>query len=244
MPQINRAFIIKIERALEDSVFSKDDFELELPDSGWTLAKVVFKHRRDYWIAISEETKSENVQIKKQFQFETRDEKRSYKAFIIKATPGEYKALDVEEVGGLDEITRRIPDWCKSIRQELYVQAPSADPLADLKAKFEKDIEADVGDPESYFTAEELQSVNEKLEATMDRLTELSEEFSLSQKQLSEIRKEFAEFQRSAAVYPKGVWARITANGMVKTVRQFLNTPEGRDFLLDQVKRLFGGDGT
>ena len=97
-----------------------------------------------------------------------------------------------------------------------------------------------VKDPDSYFSEEELVVVVRRLDQVYADIANLREEHALTKQQLAELQKEIEEFKSSARAYPKGIWAKVTGNKLVKATGKMFNTPEGRTFLFQQAKRLLG----
>lgn len=247
MPQLKPSFVAKIEQALEDSVFTKNDFQIQFPTSGQLLVEIQFIHKPEYLLSVSEEKKQDRVTTKQALLGETWNEVNPYTRYVLKTTPGEYKSNATIELDDLGDLITSIQRWCESIRDDLYALAPRRDPLEveKLKKRFQADIEAGIDDPEGYFTETEISKIRKKLDNIMDQLNKLNKEYHLTNEKLQHIQKEFKrefdEFKRSALLYQKGIWAKITANRIVKMVDQNINTSEGRDFLFDQIRWLLKG---
>lgn len=243
MSQLKPSFVAGVKKALENSVFTEGDFEIQLPKTGKVLVKLVFLHKPDYFLECSETIKQEEYTVTQKWMMESRNEKRRYSTVEAQLVPGEFKARETIELSELGQLADLIPKWCSYLRDDLYALAPKQDLLGQLREKFKNDIEQGIADPESYFTEEEVSRIGEKFDAMVEELNHLKEEFSLTKQQLDQIKKEVEEFKNSAQAYPKGVWAKVTSNRLVQFVGKFMNTSEGRKFLFEQAKRILGGDG-
>ena len=241
MSQLKPSFINEIYGALEKSKFTRDDFQLELPKSGRVLARIVFTHKPEYSLVLSEEQKQEQIKTKLNFDFSTRTESRNYTQFIVRAAPGAFKADSQTEIDDPGGILSTIPQWCESIRADLYALAPVKDPLEELRKKMQRDLDDLVTEPAEFFSDEEMALVDARFNKLFAEITELKDRFSLTKQQLEAIQKEFEEFKSSARVYPKGIWARVTSNKLVKATGSIINSPEGRKFLFQQLRRALGG---
>lgn len=222
---------------MKNSAFTKSDFEVELPKFGRTLIKITFLYKPEYSLILTEEEREESYTVKS-FDLSSRSEKRKYKIYKARLAPGKFKALSEPELDDIGELLEIVPKWCDYIRDDLYALAPTKDPLEELRRKLKDDITEMVEHPEKYFTDEELSVVAEKFDRLFDEISKLKDEHSLTKQQLDSIQREFEEFKSSAKVYPKGIWAKVTSNKLVSVTGKVINTPEGRTFLFQQIKRL------
>lgn len=243
MSQLKPSFVKDIFASLESARFTGDDFTIDLPKSGRVLAKITFKHKADYGLVLTEEDKEDQVTIKTNYDLQSRTERRRYTSYFVKMIPGEFKTEAVTEVDSPGDLLRMIPQWCDHIRTDLYALAPRPDPIEELRKKLEADVDRMVDEPGAYFSEKEIQAVDTRFDELFAKISEMREQFLLTKQQLELLQREFAEFKQSARVYPKGLWAKITSNKLVKATGRFINTPEGRQFLFQQLRRAIGGDG-
>lgn len=244
MSQLKPSFVNDIQAAIEKSRFTVDDFSFEFPKSGKTLVRITFLYKPEYTLTLTEETKREQVTIEEKFGYASPSTSRSHTVqetvFIIKAIPGRFKTEVTYEIDGLGGLLEELPNWCENIRSDLYALAPKVDPLATLREELQKNLDSLVDKPDDYFNVEELKVVDSRFDQLLAEVTKLREQYSLTKQQLDSMQKEFEEFKSSARAYPKGLWAKVTGNKLVKTTGQIINTPEGRAFLFQQIRRALG----
>lgn len=220
MAQLKPSFIREIRESLDTSKFTINDFELDYPDTGRTLLRITFIHKPSYSFLLTEEYRSEPV-------------------YIVKMTPGEFKLQETLLIS-LPTVVDEIPKWCEHIRRDLYALAPKVDPLEQLRQQLHRNLDEIVSSPEEYFNQSELDLVDERFNRLYADIANLKEENTLTKQQLTILKKEIEEFKQSARSYPKGAWARITSNRLVKTAGDIVNSTEGRTFLFQQIRRALG----
>lgn len=221
MSQLKPSFTREIRDALENSKFTLSDFEIEYPETGRNLLRITFIHKPGYSFLLTEEYR--------QLEY----------AYIAKMIPGEFKLQESSQIslgGAVDEI----PKWCENIRRDLYALAPKIDPLEQLRQQLHRNLDELVSNPEEYFSQNELDLVDERFNRLYADIADLKEDYALTKQQLAALKKEIEEFKQSARAYPKGIWARITSNKLVKTAGSIVNSTEGRKFLFQQIQRALG----
>lgn len=218
MSQLKPSYIQDIQNSLAGSVFSPQDFEIELPKSGDVQFKLIFKHDENFSYTVKE----------------------SYGETPLLAVvrPSNFKVEAEWKLKSFTEALSSIPRWCQNIREDLYTLAPNRDPLEGLRKEFESQLDSLIEKPDENFTTEELSSVNQKFDELFKKFELLKDEYEISKKQLSEIRQEFEEFKNSAEAYPKGVWSKVTNNKLVDIIASVIKSKEGREFLLGELKKL------
>ena len=117
---------------------------------------------------------------------------------------------------------------------------PTPDPLEQLKQQLQAKLDELVNEPNDFFNEEELSVVDKRFDRLYEDISQLREQHSLTKQQLEALQKEIEEFKKSARAYPKGIWAKLTGNKLVKATGQILNTPECRTFIFQQIRRVLG----
>lgn len=240
MSQLKPSFVRQIQDALGDSKFTENDFSIELPASGKVLLKITFLYRPEYHFTVHEEQRRESVTIKEQFLMSSRVEQTQQLIYVVRSVPGQYKIDTAKDIGNLGGVLEEIKEWCENVRADLYAIAPKHDPLKQWRDQLESNLDEMVKDPDNYFSEEELVIVDRRLDKVYADIANLREEHALTQKQLAELQAEINEFKNSARAYPKGIWAKVTGNKLVKATGKMFNTPEGRAFIFQQAKRMLG----
>lgn len=240
MSQLKPSFVQQIRDSLGSSKFTENDFSVELPTSGKALLKITFLYKPEYHLTVLEETRRESVTIKEQYLMSSRVEESQQLVFVVRSVPGLYKVEATRDIGNLGGVLEEIKEWCENVRADLYAIAPRHDPLKQLRDQLESKLEKMVQDPDNYFSEEELVNVDRGLDQIYADISKLREEHAVTQKQLAELKAEIDEFKNSARAYPKGIWAKVTSNRLVKATGKMFNTPEGRTFLFQQATRMLG----
>lgn len=240
MSQLKPSFVTEIRTAIEKSRFTAEDFRFEYPKSGKTLVKITFAYKPEYMLILTEETKREKITVEEKLAYTSRSHTVEETVFTILAIPGRFKLEVKYEVGDLGQLLNELPTWCENIRSDLYALAPKSDPLAELREKIQNNLDALVDRPDEYFNNDELAVVDSRFDQLFTEITNLREQYSLTKQQLDSMQKEFEEFKKSARAFPKGLWAKITGNKLIKTTGQIINSPEGRAFLFQQIRRALG----
>lgn len=245
MSQLKPSFTQQILSELGKSRFTSEDFEIELPASGRVLLRITFTHKPAYILTLAEDTKEESITIEAKYGHSygggtSRTERVRNTVFTLKAVPGQFKLQDSEELAKLGDVLDEIPRWCENIRLDLYALAPNIDPLEQLRQNLRSNLDAIVQDSNGYFTDDELKVVDSRFDKLYEDIANLREEYSITKQQLADLQKQIAEFKDSARAYPRGIWARITTNKLVKATGQVINSTEGRTFLFKQISRAIG----
>lgn len=240
MPQLKPSFVNDIRLVFGNSRFTPDDFEIELPETGRILARITFVHKPEYFLALSEEEKQEQVVIEQKYLMSSRTERIRQVVYSVRTVPGQFKTQSDTEINELGDVLKLIPQWCESIRADLYALTPVRDPLEQLRQQLQANLDELVSQPNEFFNEEELSVVDRRFDQLYEEIAELRDQYSLTKKNLEALKKEIEEFKGSARAYPKGLWARITGNKLVKATGQLVNTPEGRTFLFQQIRRALG----
>lgn len=236
MSQLKVSTMKSIYDALDNQIFSADDFVVEFPKTGSVLAKVKFAHNNDYYFHIAEVQKARGVAAT--IASFTDDER-------IPATiecPGDYKRVEENRVGSFDSCISRIQRWCENIKADLKTKIPVYKDLDDLKRQFEQHISEHIKNPEDQLSEEEVRKINDKFDALYAEFVKLSEEHKITQSLLSEIKKDFEIIKGNATQYSKGMWANLAKNRIVQVIKKVAGSPEGRKLMYDGAKRLLGLD--
>ncbi len=241
MSQLKKSFILEIEDALNESIFTKDDFELTFPKSGKILAKIEFVYNPDYRLILSEEEHKESITTKSQLTLQNQVSTTTHKEYALTEAPGSYKSESREELYDIGETTRRIPMWCINIKEDLKALASKTDPLDELRKKFQSDVENIIQNPEENFSEEEIAKISQRFDDMLSDFSSLKDELELSKRQIETLKAQFDEFKQNTSLYPKGIWAKITANKLAQAIGKLVNTPEIRKLLFDQAKKYFSG---
>lgn len=240
MSQLKPSFINEIRAALGNSRFTPEDFLLELPKSGRVLVKIGFAHKPEYFLALTEYEKQEKVTIEQKYLMSSRTESIRQVIYSVKTVPGKFKTEADVGIGEPGDLLELIPQWCESIRADLYALTPTRDTLEQLRQKLQANLDDLVKQPDEFFDENELSIVDKRFDQLYEDIAKLREQYSLTKQDLAALQKEVDEFKKSARAYPKGLWAKITGNKLIKATGSLVNSPEGRTFLFREIRRALG----
>lgn len=235
MSQLNASAIKCVYDALDNKLFSSDDFVVEFPKTGNTLAKIKFAHNNNYYFHIVEAPKVRGIAAIATLSDDTR----------VPATiecPGDYKRVEENRFESFDSCIYRIQHWCENIRTDLTTKIPVYKDINDLKRQFEQHINEHIQNPDEPISEEEIQKIYEKFDTLYAEFVKLSEEHKITQGVLAEIQKDFEIIKENATQYSRGMWAQLAKNRIVQVIKKVGGSPEGRKLMYDGAKRLLGLD--
>jgi hypothetical protein len=241
MSRLKPSLVKDIEESFNNTKFTKEDFEIKYPEKGEKLIEITFKHKDEYSFIVSEITQQEVREVFQQFKSSSYTQRLYYKVFSVETTPGKYKIKESQEISDLGDALNEIPKWCNDIYSDLIsLKEDREDEVTiNLREKisegFNKIVEDETGD---YFSGENLNNINKKLDELYEAIKNIKEEYSLTKEQLSDISKEFNQFKENAKTVPKEIWAKVTANKFTTLIKRIFTTAEGRQYLLTTASHL------
>jgi len=224
-----------IYEALDNKIFSVDDFMVEFPNADRILAKIRFIHNNDYYFHITEVSKSEGIAAIVALS-------KDVKVPATIESPGDYKKVEVNRFESFDSCINRIINWCENIRLDLCTRFPVYKDLDELKRQFDQHIQEHIHNPSDLVSVEELNRINEKFDTLYAEFVKLSEEHKITKGLLDEIKRDFETIKANATQYTKGMWANLAKNRIVQIIKKVGGSPEGRKLMYDGAKRLLGLD--
>ena len=240
MPQLKPSFVAKICEELERSKFTEYDFDIKLPDSGKMLVRIIFRYQPAWHLDYHEEERTDTFTVAQQFLGTTQTRHSKQLVRWIRASPGEVRTEAVHDVDDPASFLREIPKWCEAIRTDLAAGVKTPDPVAELRSRLQKELDGLIDDPDSSFSVEELSVVDARFDQLFNEIEALRSKYAIAESKLEELHSAFEEFKAAARTYPKGMWARLTTNKLVKATGSIINSPEGRTFLFQQLKKAIG----
>lgn len=231
--------------ALHGPDFTPEDFVVSYPSGHSQFLEIRFAHASGYWFKASQETRQrKSVSDANQAYMSVlqRPVRETYETYAVTFCPGEYLERIDEDIAQLTELLTMIRSWCGFIKNDLYAKLPKIDPLQDIRSRLANDFDSMIDDPDAAFSTAEAERVDARLDQLLSELLAMSERLHLTEQQLSDLQDQFDQLKADARTYPKGVWARVTSNRLVKAIGKFVNTPEGRKLVFDQVRRAIGDD--
>lgn len=241
MSQLKPSFVKKIYDAAKSSCFTLSDFDFEFPKTGKTLAKISFKHHPDYRLILSERTERNTVKVKQgthSYLSTTREEENSYTVHYLLESPGDFKLVEENEISSLDQLITKFPEWCKNIHSDLSTKFDTEDPFSSLREHLENIINENIEDEGEQFEQNEIEALEKKLDSLFEMFSELEEKNHITEKNLKNLKSELETIKSNAKIYPKGIWAKVTNNKLIQIVTDFAKTKEGRDLIIESIKKL------
>lgn len=239
MSQLKSSFIVEVKQALENSIFTLGDFEINLPE-GSTLINIQFSYVDEYKMSVNETTKRREKVTSSGFIAlgEKTTEHITVSGVEIRMSPGKYKSTDIEQVYEIGDLLEHIPKWCSYIKKDLHAKTPQVDLLEEMRKEYVAEAAKLYDNPESFFEEEEASAVDEKFENLYKKIESIQEEHSITQSELEKVKRDFEGFKENARAYPKGMWAKTTVNKLISIFDGLIKTKEGRAIIFDQIKKL------
>lgn len=241
MSQIKLSFMKQIYDAFKSSKFTIADFDFSFPSSGNTLIIVKFKHHPEYRLELSERTGIKTVKVKDGFSrhFQsTREEENKYTAYSLLESPGKYKLEESNEIDSPSEIITKIPNWCHNIHSDICTKLETEDDFSVFRNQLEEIIQFNFENENSSFETHEIEALEKKFDMLQEMFNKLEEQNTITEENLEQVKKEINEIKNNSNVYPKGMWAKVTKNKLIKMLTDFAKTKEGRELFIEGIKRL------
>jgi hypothetical protein len=122
--QLKRSFIKDIYDAVAGSCFTMADFQFEFPDTGPSLLKIFFRYKPSFRFILNEkkENGTDNNHERHAVPPATCEENNGQVIAYLLEAPGEYKAADEQPICSMEDIPKKIPQWCSNIHKELTTE--------------------------------------------------------------------------------------------------------------------------
>ena len=240
MPELNSSFMKEIVSALNATRFSDSDFDLNGDEYG-ELLRIQFKYDDRYTFILKEEEVSEEVTDAQTYSLRSKTYSKNVVRRFSYESPGEYKFEDKIEISSFSNVPKRISIWCQNIHREIGNEVSLDAGIEEAKKSFREAINFDIDDPDSKFTAEEIEELSSKLDTLFSRVSELSEKHEASEAELQKLKNELDMMRENAKTYKKGVWAKMTENKLTNFVFEFLKSKEGRNLIVESIKKIGSG---
>ncbi|MCV6609134.1 MAG: hypothetical protein OIF55_00015 [Amphritea sp.] len=235
MPALRNSVINKILDYLEYGDFCVEDFDSHFPDDSSVLAQITFKALPKYTFVLDETYSGGSIGS----VLAMTGQGRAKKLIRTIEKPGTYKNHESRTHDDIDSAIRRISDWVGSIREDLISSKTSLRSTIDeLTENFQKSIDENLEDPESYFEEHEENAIKSKLDELHKRVSDLEEQFSFTPEETQRIEGAIEKSKSDLRVYPKGVWYKTAGTRLLKVMKGILQSKEGREVLSDLAKKL------
>lgn len=142
----------------------------------------------------------------------------------------------------LESALEAIRLWTQRIREEYAHAATLRSEVDEFLEQFRAQVFAtkEGEDPSEAFSVEEIGELRDKLDKLMELVTAQAEELKANSYQVREFQREMDKIKADLNGMPRGVWKSVASNKLLKSVKNFLGTAEGRTLIADGLKKLIG----
>ena len=240
MSQLNKSFIKDIYDAVAGSCFTMADFQFEFPDSGPSLLKIFFRYKPSYRFILNEkkENETDNNHERHTVLPATCEEKNGQAIAYLLEAPGEYKAADEQPICSLEDILKKIPQWCSNIHKELTTEIDTQDDFDEFREELEELIRKHIAEESVRFTPDEVARLSNKLDNLYKIFEELQEQNKLTGAELKDVKERINALMSSSKAYSKGLWARVANNRLIKIMTDVAKTEEEREVIAESIKKM------
>ena len=240
MSQLKKSFIKDIYDAVAGSCFTMADFQFEFPDTGPTLLKIFFRYKPSFKFILNEKRENEtdnNHELHAVLSATCEKKNGQAIAYLLEA-PGEYKAADEQPICSLEDIPKKIPQWCSNIHKELTTEIDLQDDFDEFREELEELIREHIAEESVRFTPDEVANLSNKLDNLYKIFEELQKQNKLTRVELKDVKEHLKALLSSAKTYSKGLWARVANNRLLKIMIDVAKTEEEREVITESIKKM------
>lgn len=222
MSELRPTTLQEIERALDRSYFTKHSFTITNTPKASPFLKIVFSPKPKFRYFVSEASDG---------------------SFTTDEAPGEHLASG-EKISrkSFQSVISALSSWIGRIQDDLYSAKSEKDEIEEFVEQFRSKIftaaegEEEAGD----FSSQEIQDLRDRLDSLQEFIESQAAKIEASEQQIKKFEEEIANIKNDLSYMPRGVWKKVAGNKLLKSVREFLNTSEGRKLIADGFKKLIG----
>ena len=220
MAEIRLATLREIEEILDTSYFTKHSFQIDSHPNKLSFLVITFLPEPKYIYALSQLDQD---------------------SFLAKESPGKH-LLNAEDstYNSFHEVMQSLRKWTERIKQDFDAEGTSTDDFDKFLDRLRSKVFADASDAPGKFTAEEISDLREKLDALQAFVESQAERINATEEELSRFQSELAAIKEDLSTMPRGIWKQVASNKLLRSVKDFLGTPEGRKLVAEGIKKLFG----
>lgn len=222
MSELRPSTLQEIDRILDRSYFTKNSFTVTNIPRSSPFLKIVFTPKPKFRFHVYATTDG---------------------SFRSDEAPGEHLASGEDVTRkSFQSVLSAISTWINRIQDDLYSAKSQMDDVDEFVEQFRSRIFATPeGEEEtSEFSSIEIQELREKLDSLQQFIEAQAEKIEASELQIKKFESEIESIKNDLSVMPKGVWRKVAGNKLLKSVREFLSTSEGRKLVADGFKKLIG----
>lgn len=207
----------ELEDLLDKTYFSKEAFSINSDPRGADVFAITFMPNQQYMFKVHQYNDG----------------------FITTETPGKYLTSELKiERDSFRDVMVGIEDWANRIRDD-YRIGPRDSDIDEFIEQLRKNIlkgSEGTGD----FSAAEIEELRSKLDALTQVVQSQSEKLNATEEQFRAFEKEIDDIKRDLESMPKGTWHKVAGGKIIRAIKGFIGTPEGRRLIADGIKRLIG----
>ena len=238
--KLKNSVIANIISELDAYDFSREDFELIHPEQSDKLISIVFKPVPEYIFHITEGLGGGIRLIADLTRGHNTDKDLSIRTH---ETPGNYKNTEVHKHADVGEAIYRIRPWIANIMDDLrhkrMTQTSTGDSsYEELIKEFQTSVDENLDNKDGFFSKDEEQSILQRLNELEIRIKSLEDSHKITPDESKEISDAVDTGRRTIKYYPKGVWYKTAGSKLIKAMKSFISTPEGREVISHATKKL------
>jgi len=237
---LKKSFIKDIYDAVAGSCFTVADFQFEFPDTGPSLLKIFFRYKPSFRFILNEknENETDNNHERHVALPATCEVKNGRVIAYLLESPGEYKAADEQPICAMEDIPKKIPQWCSNIHKELATEIDTHDDFDEFREELEELIRKHIAEESVRFTPDEVEKLSDKLDNLYKTFEELQKQNKLTGAELKDVKQQLNALMSSAKAYSKGLWARVANNRLLKIMSDVAQTEEEREVIAESIKKM------
>lgn len=214
--------LAELRETLDNSYFTADSFRLKNTPDGFPFLDIEFSPAPHFFFRI----------------YAAEDG-----TFRTEESPGELIASAEDRLHkNLEAAFGAVRYWTRRIREEYTHAAALRSEVDDFLEQFRAKVFAadDEEDPSAEFSADEIAELRENLDKLTELFTAQAEELKANSSQIGAFQREIEKIKEDLNGMPRGVWKAVASNKLLKSVKGFLGTAEGRILIADGLKKLIG----
>jgi hypothetical protein len=159
--------------------------------------------------------------------------------FQLACSPGTNVLQDERSnFAAIDQLLKEIVPWTERVKEEVV----AANPLARDVQRFRQEVETRLNELgselESFFTKEEAERLNEKLNSLAQKMTVLADENAAFRTSIQGMSETITHLQGALEAVNKGTWFRMATGKLTSWTKAVFASKEAREFALEAAKKL------
>jgi len=220
--QLRAKTLAELRSTLDDSYFTADSFEVVNHPNGAPFLEISFAPSPNFFFNIYEASDG---------------------AIVVDESPGQLVASKEERhYKNLATALMAVRPWIRRIREEYEHAAALRSEVDDFLDQFRAKVFStnEDEDPTAAFTDTEITALKQSLDQLKAVVTAQAEQIKATSREVEQFEAEIEKIKQDLQGMPRGVWKKVASNKLLKSVENFMGTPEGRALIADGLKKLIG----